>query len=589
MNIAEIIQQLGRIPLFSEINIHDLKPHNPYYGLVQWVHEEEYQPGDLLFVQGEPSTRLYYLVEGGIHLTQVSPDETTLHLGDLGPGDSVGETGLLLGDYHDATADVLLPTRVLYLEREEFAQFLASKPEFEQLLNVSAAVKARRALPSYDWLRAGELVIFAENRHWSNLVRRIGPPFILLLIAVVISYPLLQGDVDVGLALGALLVLVASVLGLFVLWQFANWHDDLFVLTTERIVHEERVWPIHKSFEEGSLENIEDIHTLQSGIVANALDYGDLTLQTAGEKVEIDLTQVGHPAKLREQIFREITRNRARSVVSVRGTVREKLAERLNPKLASPPERTLPENSVAGPSVKLFWGVVKDYFFPPSWVESEDGSTIHWRRFWVPGFFRHLKVFIPALLWIVGGLLIFYSLLSPKGQFGDHNLNDLIYWLAFWLSGSAVLFAWLLWAIEDWANDYFEITPGRIVIVYQKPLLFSRSRQEARLDNIQNISSESPGVLAGLLKYGNVVLETAGTQGQFELQWVRHPDKVRAEISKRQQAFRRRQSAIEAQRRQGELLRWFDIYDELKHPEKVHAETKRKFEQRERERNGGNQ
>ncbi|MCD4738373.1 MAG: cyclic nucleotide-binding domain-containing protein [Anaerolineae bacterium] len=581
MNIAEIIQQLGRIPLFSEIDPHDLKPHSPYHDLVQWVHEEEYQPGDLLFAQGEPSTRLYYLVEGGVHLTQVSPDETMLHLGDLGPGDSAGETGLLLGDYHDATADVLLHTRVLSLEREEFAQFLADKPEFEQLLNVSAAVKARRALPTYDWLRVGELVIFAENRHWSNLVRRIGPPFILLLIAVVVSYPLLQGGGGVGLALGVLLVLVASMLGLFVLWQFANWQDDLVVLTTERIVHEERVWPIHKSFEEGSLENIEDIHTLQSGIVANALDYGDLTLQTAGEKVEIDLTQVGHPAKLREQIFREITRNRARSVMSVRGTVREKLAERLNPELASPPERTIPATSATGPSIKLFWGVIADYFFPPSWVESEDGSTIHWRRFWVPGFFKHLKVFIPAALWMVVGLSIFYFLF----QFRDGRFDDLIYWLVFWLSGSAVLFAWLLWAIEDWANDYFEVTPGRIVIVYQKPLLFSRSRQEARLDNIQNISSESPGVLAGLLKYGHVVLETAGTQGQFELQWVRYPDKVRAEISKRQQVFRRRQSAAEAQRRQGELLRWFDIYDELKHPEKVHAETKRKFEQQEQ--NGG--
>jgi hypothetical protein len=46
---------------------------------------------------------------------------------------------------------------------------------------------------------------------------------------------------------------------------------------------------------------------------------------------------------------------------------------------------------------------------------------------------------------------------------------------------------------------------------------------------------------------------------------VREPEKVRAEISKRQQQFRQRDLTRQAAQRQDELLSWFAIYDSLRH------------------------
>jgi uncharacterized membrane protein YdbT with pleckstrin-like domain len=108
-----------------------------------------------------------------------------------------------------------------------------------------------------------------------------------------------------------------------------------------------------------------------------------------------------------------------------------------------------------------------------------------------------------------------------------------IWVIVLWLFVESALFFVLLWAIEDWRNDYFQITPSRMIMVDRRPLLLSESRRETTLDKIQNISFDIPSVTARLLKYGDVMLETAGATGKFELKWVRHPQKIQAEISGR--------------------------------------------------------
>jgi uncharacterized membrane protein YdbT with pleckstrin-like domain len=205
------------------------------------------------------------------------------------------------------------------------------------------------------------------------------------------------------------------------------------------------------------------------------------------------------------------------------------------------------------PAVLAAW--VWEYFFPPTWSISEDGSTIIWRRFWVPGFVHYLKLIVPLIVLTIGGILVLLS---------RWERPEATWLLIVWLSLEAVLFAILLWFIEDWRNDYFQLTPNRVVLVERRPLLLQETRKEAQLDRIQNISFEVPGVLARVLRYGHVMLETAGTMGKFELKWLRHPQRVQSEISKRQREFAQRQREGEARRRQEELLSWFTTYDNLR-------------------------
>jgi len=172
----------------------------------------------------------------------------------------------------------------------------------------------------------------------------------------------------------------------------------------------------------------------------------------------------------------------------------------------------------------------------------------------LPGIVHSLPALLPFLILTIGGPAFLLTSSTATLYWG---------WIVGWLFFEAVAFAAVLWYFEDWRNDYFQITPSHIILVQRRPLLLQESRHEARLDRIQNLGYEVAGIFARVLDYGHVAFETAGTQGKFQLRWVRHPEEVQRAISNRQYAYRQRQTTLEAQRRQQELLSWFSTYDEL--------------------------
>lgn len=557
MKQQEIVSKLKQIPLFE--NLTDERGELELYRLAPLVQERTYEQGTWLFQQGEPSDRLYFILDGRVRLTHIDQEGVTHQVGDVTVGDSMGETGLLVGDFHDVTAKAVQQTHVFFILREDFAEVAAERNYLRHHLNVDVELQRRRNMPEFDWLRDDEWVVFAERRHWSKLLRQALPPFILLLLLLPVFYALATTP-GLALNIGAM-VMAVPILALFLLitWEYLDWRNDFFVLTTQRVVHIERVWPFLENFEETFLDNIEDIYEVRASLPANLLNYGNLVLQTAGETVHIDMSRVPNPSHLREVIFRQIERTQAFTVLQTQSSIRSSLVQRLEVDELPPPESSrgasVSSSSPRPNLIMIALSALWDYLFPPAWVVSEDGSTLVWRRFWVPGFMRYLRIFLPLALLTVGGTLYFMTNL--------HGTEGL--WLFFlWLFCEAILFGGLLWFIEDWRNDYFQLTPSRIFLVEQKPLLLQSSRRDTLLDNIQNISFEIPGILPRLLDYGHVMLETAGPMGKFKLKWLRHPQKVQSEISKRQLEYSQRQKETDVYRRQEELLSWFATYDQIR-------------------------
>jgi len=557
MEQEEIVACLQQIPLFQ--NFTDRNGVLELYRVVPLVKEVTYSAGDCLFSQGNLSDRLYYIVDGQIRLTRFDREGQVFHLGDKGPGDFFGETGLLVADFHDVTAEALAAARVLCLERIEFAELLEQRPRLQRRLNLKPDLKRAYTTPRFVWLRDDELPVFVGRRHWFHLIRRIFWPLLILLAGAILLIFLLDAAESTSF-----LLIIGGLLGIptsgFLAWRIWDWQNDRFVVTTQRIVHIERQGLFRESFEEGALDNIQDIHEVRFGLTANILNFGDLILQTAGETVQIDLTGVPDPSYVRDLIFREIDRHHARQIALMRGEIREKLEKRLQMEPPPPIIEALPSLSQKTSILSLIGGALKDYLFPSSWSVSEDKSIIYWRRFWLPGFMLNLRVFVPFVTLAALGVWYFSK------QFGEATEATLTttFGLVLWLIAESTLFTMLLWAIEDWRNDYFQITPERMIMVDRKPLLLSESRRETTLDKIQNISFDVPDIMARFFKYGNVMLETAGTTGKFELKWVRYPQKIQVEISGRKRALLEKQRKVAAQRRQEELLSWFAVYDDLR-------------------------
>ena len=99
------------------------------------------------------------------------------------------------------------------------------------------------------------------------------------------------------------------------------------------------------------------------------------------------------------------------------------------------------------------------------------------------------------------------------------------------LFSSYLLFVWavFLTAFIDYYLDLAIITDKRIIDIEQNRL-FSRSVSETYMVDIEDASAKVNGFLQTMFRYGNVFIQTAGTQENFELKDVPGPYEVAKKI-----------------------------------------------------------
>ena len=82
----------------------------------------------------------------------------------------------------------------------------------------------------------------------------------------------------------------------------------------------------------------------------------------------------------------------------------------------------------------------------------------------------------------------------------------------------------------DYYLDTWIVTTERIINIEQHGL-FSRVVSELHLNQIQDVTSETRGVAATFLSYGDVYIQTAGTRERFNFKGINIPDEVKEKIT----------------------------------------------------------
>lgn len=129
----------------------------------------------------------------------------------------------------------------------------------------------------------------------------------------------------------------------------------------------------------------------------------------------------------------------------------------------------------------------------------------------------HWKVLLPALLWAM--------LLAALGGAAFAALDAPWEWIAV---GVAVGL-WLLFAarsVLSWWFTAYVLTTERIVV---RKGMIARTGVEIPLEQVTNVLF-SQSVLERLLRYGDVVLEAAGSQGRSELHDIPDPEGFQHEV-----------------------------------------------------------
>jgi hypothetical protein len=147
-------------------------------------------------------------------------------------------------------------------------------------------------------LASGEQPIRREHQHWFVLLADARYSILAWVVAVlllIVNNAIFAGNsslAGVGSALGwVVFVLVIGGL-LYLGWQILRWQNELFIVTSRRVLQAEGV--INKRVVDSSLEKINDA-ILSESIVGRMFGFGDLEILTASESGISLLRMLPHP------------------------------------------------------------------------------------------------------------------------------------------------------------------------------------------------------------------------------------------------------------------------------------------------------
>jgi CRP/FNR family transcriptional regulator, cyclic AMP receptor protein len=119
MSELETASLLASVPLFEGRDPDDLLE------LARVLRRRKSAQGDVLWSRGDHARELLFVVEGEVTVSLPAPGGRMVEIAKAGPGDVLGEIGVLDGGEHTMTVRASEPTVVLALSRHDFAGLLA--------------------------------------------------------------------------------------------------------------------------------------------------------------------------------------------------------------------------------------------------------------------------------------------------------------------------------------------------------------------------------------------------------------------------------------------------------------------------------
>jgi CRP-like cAMP-binding protein len=121
MSDRDTVEFLATVPLLEGQKEADLME------LARVMRRRSVPEGEVLWRQGDEAREMLFVVDGALSAALDVPGDRTVDIGRVGPGEAVGELGVLDGGSHTMTVHVTEPATVLALGRLDFAALLAGQ------------------------------------------------------------------------------------------------------------------------------------------------------------------------------------------------------------------------------------------------------------------------------------------------------------------------------------------------------------------------------------------------------------------------------------------------------------------------------
>lgn len=564
--MANKLEFLAQLPIFEGLDETELA------ALVQISEEYTFDDGSVIAYQRDVADNLYIVRSGRLFARSVDNRGIVRDTRSYLAGDYFDDVWLFAPETHPATVKGAGPGRIIIIRGSDFLSFLEQNRQaldkLEPVVDENGEVVA--GLSNRAWQEAiklrgkrhsqtaavgllpDELVEYYSRRsRWFLLLSLLGPIFGLLIFPT-LAYALLGGQPTntIWFRISFLVpALLAFIFLAFIGFRLLDWSNDYFVITNKHLIHREFDLRTFRTTNiKIPIEQIQSVEVVKPNLVANLLRIGTARVTTAAQTGVILFDNIDDPMVVQETINRLGRRVKALDAGREQALMRQSIESHFQAdepvhKVEDPDEG---ETIIKPPEQQPgFWeALLKRY----RWRVEEDG-VITYRK--------HFFVLLRQIGWPLLAAALFLAVGFVLSRFFAFTIGQLL--IVFLVLFSADL-GWIIWQIEDWRNDTFQVTERAVIDIDRRPFGFGESRKQALLSNIQNVNAERPGLLPTLFDYGNVYIETAGATANITFENVTNPSQIQRDIFQRLDRVRQQQRAQEGAQRRKEYAVLLDVY-----------------------------
>lgn len=158
---AEIVELLGRVPVFSTLEREDLER------IADLAVPRAFEPGQIVFREGDASDTCYIVRSGRARAVREHPDGRTITLATFGPGDIFGELAMFEDELRSATVEAVQRTSVVAVLGPDMRRLMVEHPQIAIRLVVALGRRLREtndrlAKQSFQTVQSRVAVVLGE-------------------------------------------------------------------------------------------------------------------------------------------------------------------------------------------------------------------------------------------------------------------------------------------------------------------------------------------------------------------------------------------------------------------------------------------
>jgi CRP-like cAMP-binding protein len=137
MRSQEVVELLGRVPVFSTLEHRDLER------IASLAVPRSFGPGEVVFREGDASDTCYIVRDGRARAIRSHRDGRRITLARFGPGDIFGELALFDDERRSATVEAIEPTTVVAVLGPDMRRLLGEHAEMSARLVIALGRRLR--------------------------------------------------------------------------------------------------------------------------------------------------------------------------------------------------------------------------------------------------------------------------------------------------------------------------------------------------------------------------------------------------------------------------------------------------------------